>query len=118
VLILSRFAGAARQLPDALLVNPHDPDAMADAMDTALRMDIGERQERWNRLWAAIENRTPALWGRSFLAALMRTTLPVPKARPVAAIAPVESMAAAPLPSGPPRLTLVENDVVPQRRLN
>ncbi|MCC6717138.1 MAG: trehalose-6-phosphate synthase [Acetobacteraceae bacterium] len=118
VLVLSRFAGAARQLPDALLVNPHDPDAMADAMDTALNMELGERQERWNRLWAAIENRTPALWGRSFLAALMRTTLPVPKARTVPAIAPVESMAAAPLPVGPPRLTLVENEVVPQRRLN
>ncbi len=118
VLVLSRFAGAARQLPDALLVNPHDPDAMADAMETALRMELPERQERWNRLWAAIENRTPALWGRSFLAALMRATLPAPKARTVPAIAPAESMAAAPLPAGPPRLTLVENEPVPQRRLN
>ena len=118
VLVLSRFAGAARQLPDALLVNPHDPDAMADAMETALRMELPERQERWNRLWAAIENRTPALWGRSFLAALMRATLPAPKARTAPAIAPAESMAAAPLPAGPPRLTLVETEPVRQRRLN
>ena len=102
VLVLSRFAGAARQLPDALLVNPHDPDAMAEALDTALRMELPERQERWNRLWAAIEDRTPALWGRSFLAALMRTTLPVAKARPAAA----EAVVAA----GPPRLTLVASD--------
>ena len=37
VLVLSRFAGAARQLEAALLVNPHDPDAVADALDGALR---------------------------------------------------------------------------------
>lgn len=119
VLILSRFAGAARQLPDALLVNPHDPDAMADAMDTALRMELPERQQRWERLWNAIEVRTPALWGRSFLAALMRTTLPLPKPRVATAIAPAESMAAAPM-IGPPRLTLVERDpeAPPVRRLN
>jgi hypothetical protein len=49
VLVLSRFAGAARQLSDALLVNPHDPDAMSEAMDTALRMGLAERQERWRR---------------------------------------------------------------------
>ena len=116
VLVLSRFAGAARQLPDALLVNPHDPDAMADAMDTALRMELPERQQRWNRLWAAIENRTPALWGRSFLAALMRATLPVPKPRTAPAIAPAAVMPATPLPSGPPRLTLVENEPPPLRR--
>lgn len=117
VLVLSRFAGAARQLPDALLVNPHDPDAMAEALDTALRMELPERQERWTKLWAAIEDRTPALWGRSFLAALIRTTLPQtrPQARTAKpAIAPTASMAAAPLPVAPlpvaqiPHLTLVE----------
>ncbi len=72
VLVLSRFAGAARQLEAALLVNPHDPDAMADAMETALTMARSERQARWRALWAAIENRSPALWGRSFVASLLR----------------------------------------------
>ncbi|MDE2573723.1 MAG: trehalose-6-phosphate synthase [Rhodospirillales bacterium] len=72
VLILSRFAGAARQLDAALLVNPHDADAMADAMDTALTMGLAERQTRWRALWAAIENRSPVLWGRSFVASLLR----------------------------------------------
>jgi trehalose 6-phosphate synthase len=76
VLVLSRFAGAARQLDSALLVNPHDADAMADAMDTALRMDLAERQARWRALWAAIENRSPVLWGRSFVATLLRATAP------------------------------------------
>jgi trehalose 6-phosphate synthase len=98
VLVLSRFAGAARQLDAALLVNPHDPDAMADAIDTALRMDIADRRARWRSLWDAIADRTPALWGRSFLASLMRASLPVVKpAKPAEAV-----------PSSPPRLTLVE----------
>ena len=74
VLVLSRFAGAARQLDAALLVNPHDPDAMADAMASALAMDLAERQRRWEALWAAIEPRSPSVWGRSFVAALMRAT--------------------------------------------
>jgi malonyl CoA-acyl carrier protein transacylase len=34
-------------------------DAMADALDTALKMDLSERQQRWERLWQAIEDRTP-----------------------------------------------------------
>jgi trehalose 6-phosphate synthase len=74
VLVLSRFAGAARQLEAALLVNPHDPDAMADALDGALRMGLEERQARWRALWAAIEHRSPLVWGRSFVAALLRAT--------------------------------------------
>jgi trehalose 6-phosphate synthase len=72
VLILSHFAGAARQLSAALLVNPHDADAMADALDTALRMKLAERQERWRACWSALEGRSPIGWGRGFVAALLR----------------------------------------------
>jgi trehalose-6-phosphate synthase len=80
VLVLSRFAGAARQLEAALLVNPHDGDAMADALDTALRMPLSERQARWRALWSAIEHRSPAVWGRSFVATLTRAMIAQPKA--------------------------------------
>jgi trehalose 6-phosphate synthase len=73
VLVLSKFAGAARQLDSALLVNPHDPDELADAMDRALTMPLAERQERWQRAWQAIAAATPAQWGRLFLAALIRS---------------------------------------------
>jgi trehalose 6-phosphate synthase len=79
VLVLSRFAGAARQLEAALLVNPHDGDAMADALDTALRMPLAERQARWRSLWSAIEHRSPAVWGRSFVATLTRAMIAQPK---------------------------------------
>lgn len=72
VLILSRFAGAAQQLDAALLVNPHDADAMAEAMATALTMRLPERQARYNAMWETLEGRTPLAWGRNFLAALLR----------------------------------------------
>ena len=79
VLVLSRFAGAARQLSSALLVNPHDPDELADAMDQALTMPLAERQERWQAAWQAIEPATPAAWGRNFLSALLRASGTSPK---------------------------------------
>lgn len=85
VLVLSRFAGAARQLEAAVLVNPHDPDAMADALDTALRMGLEERQARWRALWAAIEHRSPLVWGRSFVAALLRAASVHPSKMPLVA---------------------------------
>jgi trehalose 6-phosphate synthase len=76
VLVLSRFAGAARQLRTALLVNPHDADELAEAIDRALTMPLVERQDRWRSCWAAIERCSPALWGQSFLDALVEATQP------------------------------------------
>ena len=75
VLVLSRFAGAAQQLDGALTINPHDAHAMADALDRALAMPLGERRERWQACWAAIAHRSPLVWGRSFVAALLRATI-------------------------------------------
>ncbi len=74
VLVLSRFAGAAQQLDGALRINPHDADAMADAMDRALAMPLAERRERWQSMWAAISDRSPLAWGRGFVAALLRAS--------------------------------------------
>ena len=75
ILVLSRFAGAARQLDAALLVNPHDPDAIADALDKALGMSLTDRQARWRDCWEAIGDTTALAWGRSFLAALLRAAI-------------------------------------------
>ncbi len=74
VLVLSCFAGAMQQLDGALPVNPHDAYAMAEALDRALAMPLDERRERWQSCWAAIEHRSPLVWGRSFVAALLRAT--------------------------------------------
>jgi trehalose 6-phosphate synthase len=70
VLVLSRFAGAAEQLKDAVLVNPNDPEALTDVMDAALRMDMAARQQRWTKLWHCLQLRSAHDWGVEFLAAL------------------------------------------------
>ncbi|MFO0631908.1 MAG: trehalose-6-phosphate synthase [Nannocystaceae bacterium] len=46
VLVLSRFTGAARELTEALIVNPYDLDEASAALATALEMSVGERRER------------------------------------------------------------------------
>lgn len=118
VLVLSRFAGAARQLQEAVLVNPHDPDAMAEALDQALRIPLAERKARWQRLWAEIADRSPIVWGRSFVAALMRTALAAAKpTRRVAAFETPEQTVVATMPA--PRVPMPEIEApVDPRRLN
>ena len=54
VLILSKFAGAAHELTEALIVNPFDPDAIADAMHLALAMPAPERKKRHAALAAKV----------------------------------------------------------------
>jgi len=62
-LVLSREAGAVHELgPDALVVNPFDLTATAAAIDTALRMDDGERRERSARLAVAASALPPREW--------------------------------------------------------
>lgn len=73
VLVLSRFAGAAEQLGDALLVNPYDTQATADAIQRALHMPLEERRQRHQRLLAEIRAHDVHWWRRQFLAALMET---------------------------------------------
>ena len=70
VLVLSRFAGAAAQLPSALLVNPHDAEGVAEAMHAALDMPLEERRARWRAGWDAIADASPEGWGEGFLRAL------------------------------------------------
>jgi trehalose 6-phosphate synthase len=70
VLILSRFAGAAEDLVEALIVNPYDIDDMAHAMATALRMPLPERQERHAALLARVRARDVRSWRESFLEVL------------------------------------------------
>jgi trehalose 6-phosphate synthase len=66
-LVLSKFAGAASAMEGAILVNPFDPDEIADALDLALRLDIKERQARWRTMDNAVQASTAAIWARSFL---------------------------------------------------
>jgi len=70
VLLLSRFAGAAAELSDAVLTNPYHRDGMAHDLDRALRMPAPERRARYHRLYAAISRSTAVTWAEEFLAAL------------------------------------------------
>ena len=70
VLILSRFAGAAQQLTEALLVNPHSPDDLAHAIRLALDMELEERQERWQSLIRSVREENVTVWTEDFLRCL------------------------------------------------
>ena len=70
VLILSQFAGAASELDDALLINPHEPDAFPGAIRRALDMPLEERRERHARMFERISAHDIDHWASSFLAAL------------------------------------------------
>jgi len=70
VLILSEFAGAARELDAALLVNPYDEAGMARAMDRALSMPVEERQERHQAMLTVMRKNSLEQWRDRFEADL------------------------------------------------
>ncbi|MBC7907308.1 MAG: alpha,alpha-trehalose-phosphate synthase (UDP-forming) [Rhodospirillaceae bacterium] len=70
VLVLSRFAGSARELTSALIVNPFDVNEVADALAKALTMPRGERVERWRAMMKVIEANTVETWRDAFLSDL------------------------------------------------
>jgi len=73
VLVLSQFAGAAKQLDAALLVNPHDIEAMARAINVALTMPLEERRERWTAMMKVLEASSLTHWFETYVAALKAT---------------------------------------------
>lgn len=75
VLILSRFAGAAEQMADALLVNPHSAEEISDALRQALSMPLSERIRRWQTLMKDVEDRDVMWWLKQFTNALQIGTV-------------------------------------------
>ena len=75
VLVLSQFAGAAHELTEALIVNPFDPDAIAEAMHFGLTMSLAERKERQAALKAKVFRTTADAFCRRFITALETPTL-------------------------------------------
>lgn len=70
VLILSRFAGAAEQMREALLVNPFSREELSEAIKTALTMPLEERIERWQALMQIVRDTDVSIWRDDFVAAL------------------------------------------------
>jgi len=70
VLVLSRFAGAAEDMTEALLVNPFDIEAIAEAMHAGLVMPLEERQARHRALIARLRATSARNFCQTFLSAL------------------------------------------------
>ena len=70
MLVLSRFAGAAEQLKEALMVNPYDAQGTAQAIQRALSMPLEERIQRHEALMSRIRKHDVHWWCSSFLHAL------------------------------------------------
>jgi trehalose 6-phosphate synthase len=79
VLILSRFAGAAEELTDALIVNPFDADEMADAIHEGLSMPLAERLRRYQGLRERVWDTTASKYCATFLSYLEQGHAPVPR---------------------------------------
>jgi trehalose 6-phosphate synthase len=72
VLVLSRFAGAARELTGALIVNPIDIAGMAEALSRALSMPLAERRARYEDMIAQLRENNVSVWRDNFLRDLQR----------------------------------------------
>ncbi len=70
VLILSRFAGAAAQLEEALLVNPYSADEISEAIAQALAMERDERKQRWQAMYERTRKEDVIWWRDRFVEAL------------------------------------------------
>jgi trehalose 6-phosphate synthase len=72
VLVLSRFAGAAHECKEALLVNPYDTEAVAAAINRALAMPLEERRARHTTLLETLTRNDIARWAERFITTLAR----------------------------------------------
>ncbi|MFC4274796.1 alpha,alpha-trehalose-phosphate synthase (UDP-forming) [Achromobacter aloeverae] len=77
VLVLSEFAGAAEELEEgALLVNPYDPDGMAERLHRALTMPLPERRERYEHMLQRLNDNNLSHWRDRFLHDLQESGTP------------------------------------------
>jgi len=71
VLILSQFAGASRELHDALIVNPYNGEETADAIFTALQMPPEEQKKRMQRMREALKGHNVYRWSAELLKSMV-----------------------------------------------
>jgi trehalose 6-phosphate synthase len=67
VLMLSHFAGASRELSEALIVNPYDTNGMASGLDAALRMSPAEQRDRMRLMRDMVRQRNVYRWAAQML---------------------------------------------------
>jgi len=71
VLVLSKTAGAAKELGEAILVNPYDKQEIANALDAALRMPPEEQALRNRRMQERLRSYNLEAWAENFLKQLL-----------------------------------------------
>jgi trehalose 6-phosphate synthase len=76
ILILSSFTGAARELTDALLVNPYSVDDIAQAVDVAVRMPEEERRRRMSLLRAIVQENNVYSWAGNIISEIAKLQFP------------------------------------------
>ena len=76
VLVLSRFAGAAEQMGEALLVNPFSREELSDAIKRALTMPLSERKRKWEALMQVVRDTDVSVWRDDFVASLTAVVKP------------------------------------------
>jgi trehalose-6-phosphate synthase len=79
VLILSQFTGAARELRDALLVNPYDIDQTAEAIRAALEMEPEDKQVRVRRMRKVIKEHNIYRWAGNLITELCELRMDAPE---------------------------------------
>lgn len=76
VLVLSKFTGAARELKEALQINPFSIEEGADAFRVALQMPLDERRRRIQRMRDTVEQNNVYRWAGKFLSQLAKLEFP------------------------------------------
>ncbi len=90
VLVLSEFAGAARELTEAVLVNPYEPETIARHIEQAVQMEPEERRERMHALFRKVATCDIRWWTRRFLE-LIETAGATPAEEPRRSLAAARS---------------------------
>ena len=75
VLVLSQFAGASRELRDAVIVNPYDTEQCAEAIRFALEMDPAEKHARMKRLRRVVRDQNVYRWASELIGQLCEIRL-------------------------------------------
>jgi trehalose-6-phosphate synthase len=79
VLVLSTFAGAAHEFPDALLVNPYDVQQMAEAIHRALEMPEEEQARRMQQMRTNVREHNVYRWAAHLLSDLTEIRIDAPE---------------------------------------
>lgn len=70
-LVLSETAGSARELTQALMINPNDPDQIADAIKTALTLNPAQQRKRLSQMQSIVSHFTARRWTDDWISKLV-----------------------------------------------